>query len=117
MSRVSSAIGWRLNRVFQSFGNLLSYIVRCFVKVKPGRVLCWAYTYKQYGCNPRYLTEYLLEHHPEMEILWVFRRGVDISCVDSRIKCVRSQYQRNAQYAPVLKFIAIQKWHSYKALR
>ena len=89
MSRVSSAIGWRLNRVFQSFGNLLSYIVRCFVKVKPGRVLCWAYTYKQYGCNPRYLTEYLLEHHPEMEIIWVFRRGVDISCVDSRIKCVR----------------------------
>lgn len=51
--------------------------------------MCWAYNFKQYGCNPRYITEYLLENNPEFEIFWVFRRKVDISGIDKRIKCVR----------------------------
>ncbi|MBO7306865.1 MAG: CDP-glycerol glycerophosphotransferase family protein [Alistipes sp.] len=89
MNRVGSAIGWGLSGAIKTFGNLLSFVVRCFVDVKPGRVLCWAYNYKQYGCNPRYLTEYIIEHHPDMEVVWVFRKGVDTSCVDSRVRCVR----------------------------
>ena len=51
--------------------------------------MCWAYNFKQYSCNPRYLTEYLLKNNPEFEIYWVFRKKVDISGIDSRIKCVR----------------------------
>ena len=51
--------------------------------------MCWSYAFKQYSCNPRYLTEYLLEHNPELEIYWVFRKGVDTSTIDKRIKCVR----------------------------
>lgn len=51
--------------------------------------MCWAYNFKQYGCNPRYLSEYILEHHPDMEIYWVFRKGINTSSVDPRIKVVR----------------------------
>lgn len=51
--------------------------------------MMWAYTFKQYSCNPRYLSEYLLDNNPEFEIFWVFRRKVDISVVDKRIRCVR----------------------------
>ena len=28
--------------------------------------MCWAYNFKQFGCNPRYVTEYLLENNPEL---------------------------------------------------
>lgn len=87
--RISTVIGWYFNRFFQLFGNLLSMLIGCFVRVKPGRVVCWAYTYKQYGCNPRHLTEYLIDNYPDMDIVWVFRRGVDTSSVDNRIRCVR----------------------------
>lgn len=89
IKKISSAILWRLNRAFMAFGNLFSLIIRCFTKVKPGRAMFWAYTFKQYSCNPRYLSEYLIENNPDFEIYWVFRRKVDTKNVDKRIKCVR----------------------------
>ena len=89
VKKTISAISWRLNRVFMAFGNLFSLIIRCFTKVRKGRVMMWAYTFKQYSCNPRYLTEYLLDNDTDFEIYWVFRRKVDISGIDKRIRCVR----------------------------
>lgn len=89
MKDFGAAIGWGLNRIGKSFGNIFSLIIRCFTRVHKGRLMCWAYTFKQYSCNPRYLTEYLLENNPEFEIFWVFKGHVDTSGVDKRIKCVR----------------------------
>ena len=89
MKDLGAAIGWGLNRIGKSFGNIFSLIIRCFTRVHKGRMMCWAYTFKQYSCNPRYLTEYLLENNPEFEIFWVFKGNVDTSGVDKRIKCIR----------------------------
>lgn len=83
------SIAWGLNRFIKVFGNLFSLIVRSRTSVESKRVMCWAYNFKQYSCNPRYLTEYLLENNPEFEIYWVFRKNIDISGIDKRIKCVR----------------------------
>ena len=48
-------------------------IIRLFTKVHKNRILCWSYYGKKYSCNPRYITEYLLEHNPnEFEIYWAF---------------------------------------------
>ena len=89
MKDLGAAIGWGLNRIGKSFGNIFSLIIRCFTRVHKGRMMCWAYTFKQYSCNPRYLTEYLLENNPEFEIFWVFKGNVDTSGVDKKIKCIR----------------------------
>lgn len=89
MKDLGAAIGWGLNRIGKSFGNIFSLIIRCFTRVHKGRMMCWAYTFKQYSCNPRYLTEYLLENNTEFEIFWVFKGNVDTFGVDKRIKCVR----------------------------
>ena len=89
MKNLGPAIAWGLNRFVKVFGNLFSLACGSFTQVKKGRVMCWAYNFKQYSCNPRYLTEYLLKNNPEFEIYWVFRKKVDISGIDSRIKCVR----------------------------
>lgn len=74
--KIGGAIAWGFNRATKLLGNILSAFARSSIDVQRGRVVCWAYNYKQYGCNPRYLSEYLLEHHPDMDIVWVFRRGV-----------------------------------------
>ena len=117
MKRVGGAIAWGLNRAIKSFGNMLSMFVRLGIKVKPGRVVCWAYNYKQYGCNPRYLTEYLLEHYPDMEIVWVFRKGVNISDVDKRVKCVRFRTWEYLKMVNSAEFLVTNSrtdpWHIY----
>ena len=117
MKRVGAIIGWGLNRFIKLFGNILSAIVRSFTKVEKGRVLCWAYNYKQYGCNPRYLTEYLLENHPDMEVVWVFRRGIDITKVDKRIKCVRFRTWEYLRMVNSAEFLITNSrtdpWHIY----
>lgn len=89
MKDLGPAIVWGLNRIGKVFGNIFSLIITCFTRVHKGRMMCWAYTFKQYSCNPRYLTEHLLENNTEFEIFWVFRGNVDTSGVDKRIKCVR----------------------------
>lgn len=89
MTQLGAKIVWRLKRTSKLFGNCISAFMRCRVKIKRGRVVCWAYNYKQYGCNPRYLSQYILDNYPDMEVVWVFRRGVDISGIDERIRCVR----------------------------
>ena len=117
MKRIGAIIGWGLNRVVKSLGNALSAIVRSYTKVERGRVLCWAYNYKQYGCNPRYLTEYLLDNYPDMEIVWAFRKGIDISGIDKRIKCVRFRTWEYLKMVNSAEFLVTNSrtdpWHIY----
>ncbi|MBE6203056.1 MAG: hypothetical protein E7135_05300 [Rikenellaceae bacterium] len=117
MMKIGGAMAWALNRTIKLYGNILSLVARCFVKVKRSRVVCWAYNYKQYGCNPRYISEYLLEHHPDMEIVWVFRRGVDTSAVDSRIRCVRFRTWEYLKTMASAEFLVTNSrtdpWHVY----
>ncbi len=90
MSNVGSALSWGLKRINKSFRNLLSFFIRLFCPVKKGRVVCWSFNFKQYSCNPRYLSEYLQEYFPEdYDIYWIVRNGVNIEQLDRRIKFVR----------------------------
>lgn len=117
MKSIGPAIAWLLNRAVKSFGNAASAVVRCFTSVQRGRVVCWAYNFKQYSCNPRYLSEYLLENYPDMEIIWIFRRGVDTSSVDRRIRCVRFRTWEYLKVINSAEFLVTNArtdpWHIY----
>lgn len=89
MKRFGEIIVFVLKRITKVFGNTLARIAGWNMKVKSGRVMCWAYNFKQYGCNPRYLTDYILEHDTNFEIYWVFRKGIDTSKVDKRVKVIK----------------------------
>lgn len=89
MNRVGQLFAWFLNRIGKSFGNIPSLFVRIFYPVRKGAVVCWSFDFKQYSCNPRYLTEYLLENNPGLDIYWIFRGNPDLKEIDSRIKCVK----------------------------
>jgi CDP-glycerol glycerophosphotransferase len=95
MKDLGRAISWGLNRFAKIPGNIFSLLTGCLTKVRKGTIMCWSFDFKQYSCNPRYLTEYLLENHPGFDIYWVFRKGVRTDGVDKRIKCVR---YRSLQY-------------------
>ena len=88
MKNIGKSIGWGFKMFSRLPRNIVSSFVRIGSPVKKGLVVCWSYNFKQYSCNPRALTEYLLENHPEFEIVWVFREGVDTSGIDKRVRCV-----------------------------
>lgn len=88
MKNVGKAIAWGYKLASRFPQNLISSLIRRRNPVQKGRVVCWSYEFKQYSCNPKALTGYLLNNHPEYEIIWVFRKGVDTRGIDSRIKCV-----------------------------
>ena len=117
MKRIGAIIGWGLNRAIKLLGNILSAVIRSYTKVERGRVLCWAYNYKQYGCNPRYLTEYLLENYPDMEIVWVFRKGISTEGIDKRIKCVKFRTWEYLKMVNSAEFLVTNSrtdpWHIY----
>ena len=89
MKRILQVIGWVLNRIVKTPLNIAAWIANLTTPIKRGRVVCWAYNFQQYSCNPRYLTEHLIKHNPEFEIYWVFRKSVNTSELPEGIKAVR----------------------------
>lgn len=43
------------------------------VPIKEDRLLFYSYNGKSYSCNPRVITEYLIEHKENCEIIWAFK--------------------------------------------
>lgn len=69
---------------------LIAMIIRPFIRIKKNRIFFWSYYFDKFACNPKALTEYILDKHPEdFEIYWAFEKKFDISCLDKRIHVVR----------------------------
>ena len=99
MKNLGKSIAWGMKILSRTPRNILASFIRMRKPVRKGLVVCWSYYFKQYSCNPKALTEYLLENHPEMEIVWVFRKGFDTSGIDKRIRCVT---YRSKEYLEVI---------------
>lgn len=89
MKTFSQVFGWYFNRITKFFGNIPSFFIRLFLPIRKGTVMCWSYDFKQFSCNPRYMTDYILENNPEFKVYWVFKKNISTSNVDSRVKCIR----------------------------
>lgn len=59
--------------------------------LRQNKIIFWANSFKQYGCSPKYITEYLLREYPDrFDIVWVFEDGVQIPDeLDKKIRAVR----------------------------
>lgn len=68
---------------------IIIYLIRPFLIVSPNRILFIANSGKLYGCNPKYITEYILENDKEerFEIIWVSDRKHKLN-LNARIKTV-----------------------------
>lgn len=40
--------------------------------IKKRKIFLMSYYGNQYGCNPKYLSEYIVKHHPEWKVVWGF---------------------------------------------
>ena len=78
-----------IDRSVRAFWCVVALIIRYLIPIQRNRVICWAYGFQQYGCNPKYISEYILDREPaEFEIIWAFKKGADVKDVPKGIKIV-----------------------------
>lgn len=83
-------INQQKERITCLFYYIIAMAIRLFVQVKKNRLFFWAYNFDKYACNPRAITEYILDNKPnDFEIVWAFQSSFDTSCIDKRIRTVR----------------------------
>lgn len=54
---------------------ITSLILRLILPIKNGRVLLWATVGKDYGCNPMYISEFLVNNESCFNVWWMFIKG------------------------------------------
>lgn len=80
----------QINRIKRLFVYFIAMLIRTFSSINEKRVFMWSFHFDKYACNPRAITEYLLEFHSdEYEIYWAFEKGAIPNDLDKRIICVR----------------------------
>ena len=99
--------------------------------IKKNRIICYSFNGKQYSCNPRRITEYLLQNYPDkFEIIWAFKDPSKLkNIVPNKIKITKFRslkYYYLAKTSKVIiynvqgfgelsrrkKQIVIQTWHA-----
>ena len=59
--------------IFKSITLLIVYIFNCF-PIKKNKIFFFSYYGSQYGCNPKYITEHILNNYPRdrYDLVWAF---------------------------------------------
>ena len=100
--------------------------------IKKNRCLIYSSYGANYGCNPKYVSKYLVENNPEIEVIWVFNQPekYDIRGVKkvknmslkyfyylSTSKFIITNFRTPVEFKKRDKQIYIQTWHSSLRLK
>ena len=100
--------------------------------IKKNRCLIYSSYGANYGCSPKYVSEYLVENNPEIEVVWVFNQPekYDIRGVKkvknmslkyfyylSTSKFIVTNFRTPVEFKKRDKQIYIQTWHSSLRLK
>lgn len=81
-------------------------LIKLFVPVRKGRVLCDAFGGLQYSCNPKYITEALLGEYPEaFQIIWAFNNPDNIAGLNERIIKVKKWSLKEFYYIATSEYL------------
>jgi len=53
-------------------------IIFKIIPIKKNKIIMWSYTFKEYSCNPKYLTEYIISKNDNFDIVWVFNKKMQL---------------------------------------
>lgn len=107
-------------------------IISHLLPIKKNRVLFFSYYGSQYGCNPKYISQYLVREYSEnLEVIWGFtntRKSINgvrvvkygslkwyVALATSKVIC--TNYRMTDDFVKRKKQIYIQTWHSSLRLK
>lgn len=78
-----------INKIKTIRHDVLREMFRC-MPLQENKIILWANGFKQYGCSPKYITEYLLKNYPnKFDLVWVFEPGVAIpDGLDKKVRII-----------------------------
>ncbi|MGP4067323.1 CDP-glycerol glycerophosphotransferase family protein [Halobacillus sp. B29] len=78
-----------MNTIKKIMSFSIIYLFNC-LPIKNNKIFLFSYYGSQFGCNPKYITQYLLEHEPEgkFDIIWAFN-DPGSQQIDHRIRKVK----------------------------
>ena len=95
-----------IDRVYRAMWCTLALCIRHFIKTKNNKVICWSFLFEQYGCNPKYISEYILKYCEEsFDIVWVIKKNVETNSIPSKIRIVRPNTFKYLQELYSAKFV------------
>lgn len=95
-----------LRNIKHSVAQIAYEIIKIFVPIRKGRVLCEAYGGFQYSCNPKYITEKILSDCPnKFEIIWSFQHPDKITGLDDRIIKIKKWSAKEFFYLATSEFL------------
>lgn len=79
----------QFNRIKRLFLYVEAMVIRSICSIDENKVFMSSFGFRKYACNPKAITEYLLNNHPdEYKIYWAFEKGFVPRNIDKRIKIV-----------------------------
>lgn len=73
---------------------LFSLFIRLLIPIKKKQVIFWADSYNHYGCNPKYISEYLADNCHEYSLIWAFNKKIETK----NVKNARIVYYGTIEY-------------------
>lgn len=68
----------------------MSFLMHYLTPIHPKRIIFWSYHFTSYSCNPRVLSDFILQNYPEYEVYWAFAKTIVIpKDLNPQIKTVR----------------------------
>ena len=78
------------SRIPRLFWYLIAMLLRPFIPIVKGRVICWSFNGMQYSCSPRYITQYLVDNNLDNgNMYWVLVEQANIEGLNKRVHVVR----------------------------
>lgn len=110
----------------------LFYKFCCVLPLKKNKIIIWSYYGVQYGCSPKYISEYITAKEPEFEVVWGLSNTGSIP--DKKTKKVKfgslrflfelatakfiiTNYRLSTDMEKRPKQIYVQTWHSSLRLK
>jgi len=83
------------NNIKKLLSLIIIYIFNCF-PIKRNKIFLFSYYGSQYGCNPKYITDYILKHYPKnrFDVVWAFNnpKSIDYPVGFRKVKTMTLNY-------------------------
>lgn len=111
---------------------LLIRFINLLIPITPKKILFLSYYGNQYGCSPKYLSEYITQHHKDWKVVWAFTQPNKYNISNIRkvrylsfryfyelctSKVIVTNYRMTELFRKRESQIYIQTWHSSLRLK